>query len=112
MLYYVVKTHLYFKYSRLIPRLITYLRSMFVNNECYAQSALKASSHEHILHASLDIQRLCCTFKDFEKLDLVSTFRCESGTTFPKVLGYDFESLARERSLLLQVSTNIPHFKA
>ena len=73
---------------------------MFVNNESYAQSALKASSHENILHASLDIQRLCCTFKDFEKLDLVSTFRLESGTILPKVLGDDFESLARERSLL------------
>ncbi|KAG5629153.1 hypothetical protein H5410_000870 [Solanum commersonii] len=34
------------------------------------------------------------------KLDLVSTFGWESGTTFPKVLGDDFESLARERSLL------------
>ena len=49
---YVVTTHLYFKYSRLIPRLITYLRSTFVNNECSAQSEVKASMLEHIVHAS------------------------------------------------------------
>ena len=49
---YVVTTHLYFKYSRFIPRLITYLRSTFVNNECSAQSEVKASMLEHIVHAS------------------------------------------------------------
>uniref|UniRef100_K4ATY9 RNase III domain-containing protein n=1 Tax=Solanum lycopersicum TaxID=4081 RepID=K4ATY9_SOLLC len=49
---YLVTTHLYFKYSRLIPRLITYLRSTFVNNECSAQSEVKASMLEHIVHAS------------------------------------------------------------
>ncbi|TMW83748.1 hypothetical protein EJD97_000797, partial [Solanum chilense] len=92
-----------------ISRLITYLRSTFVNNDCYAQFAVKANLHEHILHASLYQQRLCCTFKDFEKLDLVSTFRGESGTTFPKVLGDDFESFARERSLLI-LTSKIPHF--
>ncbi|KAK4736763.1 hypothetical protein R3W88_000460 [Solanum pinnatisectum] len=71
----------------LIPRLITYLRSTFVNNECYAQSAVKASMHKHILHASPDLQRqICCTVEDFEKLDLVSTFGWESETTFPNSL--------------------------
>uniref|UniRef100_K4AU80 RNase III domain-containing protein n=1 Tax=Solanum lycopersicum TaxID=4081 RepID=K4AU80_SOLLC len=49
---YVVTTHLYFKYSRLIPILITYLRCTFVNNECSAQSEVKASMFEHIFHAS------------------------------------------------------------
>uniref|UniRef100_K4AU13 Uncharacterized protein n=1 Tax=Solanum lycopersicum TaxID=4081 RepID=K4AU13_SOLLC len=33
-------------------RLITYLRSTFVNNECSAQSEVKASMLEHIVHAS------------------------------------------------------------
>ncbi|WMV07330.1 hypothetical protein MTR67_000715, partial [Solanum verrucosum] len=93
---YVVTTHLYFKYSRLIPRLITYLRSTFVNDECYAQSAVKAIMYEHILHASPDLQRkIFCTVEDFEKLDLVSTFGWESETTFPNVLGDVIESLAR-----------------
>ncbi|KAG5629179.1 hypothetical protein H5410_000896 [Solanum commersonii] len=45
-----------------------------------------------------------------QKLDLVSTFGWESGTTFPNVLGDDFESLAREQSLLLLASTKILHF--
>uniref|UniRef100_K4ATZ5 Uncharacterized protein n=1 Tax=Solanum lycopersicum TaxID=4081 RepID=K4ATZ5_SOLLC len=63
-------------------------------------SRVKARLHEHILHTSLDLQSLCCTFMEFKKLDLVSTFRWESGTILPKVLGDDFESLARERSLL------------
>ena len=48
---YVVTTHLYFRYSRLI----TYLRSTFVNNECSAQSEVKASMLEHIVHASRQI---------------------------------------------------------
>ncbi|KAG5629180.1 hypothetical protein H5410_000897 [Solanum commersonii] len=87
MLDYVVTTHLYFKYSRLILRLITYLRSTFVNDECYAQSAIKAIMHEHILHALPDLQRqIFCTVEDFEKLDLVSTFEWESETTFQMCL--------------------------
>ncbi|TMW96542.1 hypothetical protein EJD97_007186 [Solanum chilense] len=85
---YVLTTHLYFKYSRLIPRLITYLRSIVVNNECYAQSEVKASTHEHIVHAPLDLQRqICCTVQDFEKLDLVFVFRWQSESTFPNMLG-------------------------
>ncbi|WMV07363.1 hypothetical protein MTR67_000748 [Solanum verrucosum] len=68
---YVISTHLYFKYLRLNPRIITYLRSTFVNNKCYAQSAVKASMHKHILHALSNMQRhICCTTEDFEKLDL------------------------------------------
>ncbi|KAH0775686.1 hypothetical protein KY290_007097 [Solanum tuberosum] len=72
---YVITAHLYFKYPGLSPRLITDLRSASVNNECYAQSAIKASLHKHILHVSPDLQRqICNTIKDFKNLDLVSTF--------------------------------------
>ena len=35
----------------------------------------------------------------------MSTFRWESGTILPKVLGDDFESLAREKSLLNWLNT-------
>uniref|UniRef100_A0A3Q7EU38 RNase III domain-containing protein n=1 Tax=Solanum lycopersicum TaxID=4081 RepID=A0A3Q7EU38_SOLLC len=88
MLDYVVTTYLYFKYSRLITRLITYLWSNFVNNECYTQSAVKASLHEHILHASLDLQRqIYYKIENFEKLDIVSTNGWESETTFQIVVG-------------------------
>ncbi|WMV07364.1 hypothetical protein MTR67_000749 [Solanum verrucosum] len=60
------------------------------------ESLVKAIMHEHILHASPDLQRqIFCTVEDFEKLDLVSTFGWESETTFPNVLGDVIESLAR-----------------
>ncbi|KAG5629173.1 hypothetical protein H5410_000890, partial [Solanum commersonii] len=63
---YAVTTHLYFKYLGLNPRLITYLRSTFVNNECYAEIVDKASLHKHIFLASTDLQRqICCTIEDF-----------------------------------------------
>lgn len=87
MLDYVVTAHLYFKYPGLTPGLITDLRSASVNNECYAQSAVKAGLHKHILHASQDLQRqICSTVEDFDKLNLDSTFGWEAETTFPKVL--------------------------
>ncbi|CAN4114967.1 unnamed protein product [Withania somnifera] len=92
---YVVTKHLYFKYPRLTPGLITDLRSASVNNECYALCAVKAGLHKHILHASQDLQRqIFSTVEDFEKLDLVSTFGYEAESTFPKVLGDVIESLA------------------
>ncbi|KAK4359766.1 hypothetical protein RND71_021995 [Anisodus tanguticus] len=92
---YVVTAHLYFKYPGLTPGLITDLRSASVNNECYAQSAVKAGLHKHILHASQDLQRqILDTVEDFENLVLVSTFGWEAETTFPKVLGDVIESLA------------------
>ncbi|XP_015166742.1 endoribonuclease Dicer homolog 2-like [Solanum tuberosum] len=91
---YVVTAHLYSKYPGLTPGLITDLRSASVNNECYAQSAVKAGLHKHILHASQDLQRqICSTVEDFDKLNLVSTFGWEAETTFPKVLGDVIESL-------------------
>ena len=101
MLDYVVTSYIYFKYLRLITRLITYLWSTFVNNEWYTQSAVKASLHEHILHASPDLQRqICYTVENFEKLDIVSTFGWESATTFPIVVG-DVEGPLLVRSLLI-----------
>ncbi|KAK6802664.1 hypothetical protein RDI58_000447 [Solanum bulbocastanum] len=47
-----------------------------------------ACLHKHLLHASPNLQRqIYCTVEDFDKLDLVSMFRLEAETTFPKVLG-------------------------
>ncbi|XP_047256670.1 endoribonuclease Dicer homolog 2-like [Capsicum annuum] len=92
---YAVTAYLYFKYPGLTPGLITDLRSASVNNECYAQSAVKAGLHKHILHASQELQRqISRTAEDFGLLDLVSTFGWEAETTFPKVLGDVIESLA------------------
>ncbi|TMW80226.1 hypothetical protein EJD97_022473 [Solanum chilense] len=59
------------------------LRHFVVN----AKKLVNASLHEHILHASPDLQRqICYTVENFEKLDIVSTFGWESETTFPIVV--------------------------
>ncbi|KAK2990484.1 hypothetical protein RJ640_011651 [Escallonia rubra] len=79
----------------LSPGLLTDLRSASVNNDCYAQSAVKAGLHEHILHASSELHRhITATVHQFEQLSLESTFGWESETSFPKVLGDVIESLA------------------
>ncbi|TMW83867.1 hypothetical protein EJD97_000580 [Solanum chilense] len=92
---YVLTTHHYFKCPKLVPRLITYLRSILVNNECNAQYEVKSSMHEHIVHASLDRKnQICCTVQDFEKFDLVFVFRWVSESTFPNMLGDVIEYFA------------------
>ncbi|TMW93337.1 hypothetical protein EJD97_011859, partial [Solanum chilense] len=51
-----MKSHFIVNAKKLVnvrhSRLITYLRSIFLNNECSAQSEVKASRLEHIIHAS------------------------------------------------------------
>ncbi|XP_022864537.1 endoribonuclease Dicer homolog 2 isoform X3 [Olea europaea var. sylvestris] len=92
---YVITVHLYDKYPGLSPGLLTDLRSASVNNDCYAQSAVKAGLHKHILHASQELHRhIIETVHDTEETPLVSTFGWESEITFPKVLGDVIESLA------------------
>ncbi|TMX01968.1 hypothetical protein EJD97_022968 [Solanum chilense] len=47
-----------------------------------------SSLHEHILHASPNLQRqICYTVENFEKLNILSTFGWESETTFLNVVG-------------------------
>lgn len=92
---YVITTHLYHKYPGMSPGLLTDLRSASVNNDCYAQSAVKAGLHKHILHASQELHKhIVATVHNFEQLSMATTFGWESGTTFPKVLGDIIESLA------------------
>ncbi|KAF3652254.1 hypothetical protein FXO38_10991 [Capsicum annuum] len=72
---YAVTAHLYFKYLRLTPGLITDMSSASVNNEFYAQLVVKAGLHKHILHASQELKRqISHTVEDFRELDLMSTF--------------------------------------
>ncbi|KAI9117772.1 hypothetical protein K1719_011187 [Acacia pycnantha] len=86
---------MYNKYPGLSPGLLTDLRSASVNNDCYARSAIKAKLHQHILHASPELQRdIFATIKDLEKLSSKPTFGWETRTYFPKVLGDIIESLA------------------
>ncbi|KAI3750881.1 hypothetical protein L2E82_21772 [Cichorium intybus] len=92
---YMITVHLYNKYPGMSPGMLTDLRSASVNNDCYAQSAVKVELHKHILHGSQDLHRaILNTVHDFDHLSLKSTFGWESETSFPKVLGDVIESLA------------------
>ncbi|KAI3705990.1 hypothetical protein L1987_76242 [Smallanthus sonchifolius] len=92
---YLITVHLYNKYPGMSPGMLTDLRSASVNNDCYAQSAVKVELHKHILHGSQALhQHIVKTICDFDHLTLESTFGWESETSFPKVLGDVIESLA------------------
>ncbi|PWA72681.1 dicer-like 2 [Artemisia annua] len=92
---YLITVHLYNKYPGMSPGMLTDLRSASVNNDCYAQSAVKVELHKHILHGSQDLHRHIVTaVRDFDILSSETTFGWESETTFPKVLGDVIESLA------------------
>ncbi|KAL8532953.1 hypothetical protein ACS0TY_009277 [Phlomoides rotata] len=54
---YLMTLHLYYKYDGLSPGLLTDLWSASVNNNCYAQSAIRAGLYKHILHLSPDLKR-------------------------------------------------------
>lgn len=83
---YLVTIYLYRKYPGLCPGALTDLRSASVNNDCYAQSAVKAGLHKHILHASQALHKhIVDTVNNFEKLSSEFTFGWESGASFPKV---------------------------
>ncbi|KAL7241425.1 hypothetical protein ACSBR1_014090 [Camellia fascicularis] len=65
--------------------LLTDPRSASVNNDCYAQSAVKFGLHKHILHVSQSLHKgIVATVQNFEQLLLETTFGWESETTFPK----------------------------
>ncbi|EOA32908.1 hypothetical protein CARUB_v10016233mg, partial [Capsella rubella] len=92
---YLITKHLYDKFPSLSPGLLTDMRSASVNNDCYAQVAVKANLHKHILHASHDLHKhISRTVSEFERSSLQSTFGWESDISFPKVLGDVIESLA------------------
>ncbi|KAK3016706.1 hypothetical protein RJ639_005644, partial [Escallonia herrerae] len=92
---YLITLHLYYTYPGMSPGLLTDLRSASVNNDCYAQSAVRAGLHQHILHASSELHgHITATVHQVELLSLESTFGWESETSFPKVLGDVIESLA------------------
>lgn len=86
MLDYMITVHLYNKYPGMSPGMLTDLRSASVNNDCYAQSAVKCDLHKHILHGSHDLHRaIVTTVHEFDQLSLKTTFGWESETSFPKV---------------------------
>ena len=83
---YLITLHLYNKYPRISPGLLTDLRSASVNNNCYALSAVKAGLHKHILQSSQNLHRhINETVESFKELSLEYTFGWESEKSFPKV---------------------------
>lgn len=83
---YLITKHLYDLYPCLSPGLLTDMRSASVNNECYAQVAVKANLHKHILHASHDLHKhISRIVIEFERSSLQSTFGWDSDISFPKV---------------------------
>ncbi|KAK4487898.1 hypothetical protein RD792_003636 [Penstemon davidsonii] len=82
---YLITMHLYRKYPGLSPGHLTDLRSSSVNNDCYAQSAIKMGLYKHILHTSQELHRqIIDTVSRFEELSSNYTFDWDSETTFPK----------------------------
>ncbi|KAL0382577.1 UNVERIFIED_CONTAM: Endoribonuclease Dicer2 [Sesamum calycinum] len=95
LLDYLITVYLYHKYPGLSPGLLTDLRSASVNNDCYAQAAVKAELYKHVLHASPELHRqIVHTVCNHVVVPSASTFGWESETNYPKVLGDIIESLA------------------
>uniref|UniRef100_A0A7N0TZE9 Uncharacterized protein n=1 Tax=Kalanchoe fedtschenkoi TaxID=63787 RepID=A0A7N0TZE9_KALFE len=92
---YVITLYLFNKYPGMQPGLLTDLRSASVNNDCYAQSAIRASLHKHLLHASHTLHKHITMATNLTDVSsLTSTFGWESEAPYPKVLGDIIESLA------------------
>ncbi|GMH07608.1 hypothetical protein Nepgr_009448 [Nepenthes gracilis] len=92
---HLITLHLYSEYPALSPGLLTDLRSASVNNDCYAQSALRAGLHKHILHCSQELHKhLVATLYNLDQLSSEATYGWGFETNFPKVLADIIESLA------------------
>eukprot|EP00257_Ricinus_communis_P014560 XP_015572262.1 endoribonuclease Dicer homolog 2 isoform X1 [Ricinus communis] len=92
---YLITVHLYEKYPGMSPGLLTDMRSASVNNDCYAQSAVREGLHKYILHASQKLHKdIVSTVANCKEFSSESTFGWESEISFPKVLGDVIESLA------------------
>ncbi|KAL3833920.1 hypothetical protein ACJIZ3_008656 [Penstemon smallii] len=110
---YLITMHLYRKYPGLSPGLLTDLRSSSVNNDCYAQSAIKMGLYKHILHTSPELHRqIIDTVSRFEELSSSSTFDWDSETTFPKVRLYFCNILCEilySLNFVTELNGKIPH---
>ncbi|KAK7285798.1 hypothetical protein RJT34_20579 [Clitoria ternatea] len=93
---YVMTMHFYKENShdKLSSEFLTTMRSISVNDECYALSAIRAKLHEHILCDSAIQKRIAAAMKGAEKLSLESTFGWQMETYFCEVLADVIESIA------------------
>ncbi|MED6180145.1 hypothetical protein PIB30_007656 [Stylosanthes scabra] len=93
---YCITQHFYKEYPNdASSGFLTVMRTISVNNECYAISAIKAKLHEHILHNSPELgKQIADTVNEVEKLDIKSTFGWELETSFSHVVADVMESVA------------------
>ncbi|KDP26899.1 hypothetical protein JCGZ_18057 [Jatropha curcas] len=92
---YLITVYLYKQYPGMSPGLLTDMRSASVNNDCYAQSAVRGGLHKYICHASQKLHKdIAIAVENFNNVSSAPTFGWESETSFPKVLGDVIESLA------------------
>lgn len=93
MLDNLITMHLYKEYfnEKFSPGFLTTMRSISVNNECYALSAIKAKLHKHILCDSVVRKNIEKTMKGVENLSLESTFGWELETYFCPVSCLKFQ---------------------
>ncbi|XP_014491482.1 endoribonuclease Dicer homolog 2 isoform X2 [Vigna radiata var. radiata] len=92
----LITMHLYGEYvnENFSPGFLTTMRSISVNNECYALSAIKAKLNEHILCDPVVAKNIEKTMKVAENLSLDSTFGWQLETYFSPVLADVIESIA------------------
>lgn len=76
--------HFYKEYAieKFSPEFFSTMRSISVNNECYALSAIKAKLHKHILCDSVVEKNIAETMKGVGNLPLESTFGWELETYY------------------------------
>eukprot|EP01018_Ginkgo_biloba_P017577 Gb_32044 [translate_table: standard] len=95
---YLITSYLYKRHPGLSPGVLTDLKSAAVNNDCYAQAAVKCGLHRQLHHASSVLHR---QITDFVKVITSCSTPAghlfgwtSSGSAVPKVLGDLIESIA------------------
>eukprot|EP01018_Ginkgo_biloba_P029411 Gb_36405 [translate_table: standard] len=95
---YLITSYLYKRHPRLSPGVLTDLKSAAVNNDCYAQAAVKCGLHRQLHHASSMLHRQITDFVKVITSCLTPAGHLfgwtSSGSVVPKVLGDLIESIA------------------
>lgn len=95
---YLITLYFYKTYPGLSPGLLTDLRSAAVNNDCYAQAAVKWNLHQQLRHASSELHNQITDFAELISSSSASGDHFFGWTTtevaVPKVLGDLIESIA------------------
>lgn len=102
--------HLYGEYvnENFSPGFLTTMRSISVNNECYALSAIKAKLNEHILCDPVVAKNIEKTMKVAENLSLDSTFGWQLETYFSPVSCLIFQCMTSSNLIIIHIIL-LPH---